>query len=229
MWWFLNKAHERTPRDAISPRVKAISELEPAVDQLKALLNDDVAFKFWLPEIIALTIRDQAGREGVSQSALLRDLLAEYVYGRLAAQTLRRLREERSQGANLFFTIAEPEERGPGRWIYKVPELGKSTVAFKLWMSSKQKDDMQALAEHAGVTQSALAREVIISAWLGHASLPERAALFQMASAHALAWERDEEVPLLNLTKQEFMQRGGAVEGFDSDWEVVEEDQASDR
>jgi hypothetical protein len=91
-----------------------------------------------------------------------------------------------------------------------VPQFGKNVIGFKLWLASQMKEDLQKLADHAGVKLSAFAREVIISDLIGHGSSPERPEMFEAASEAALAWERDDDVPVETIEVANFNGLGSA-------------------
>lgn len=216
MWWFVNKRRNAnsdkrgqgtadTGQDLPPIRTRRMKEddlLSLAPDLSRRLQSDDVAIKIWLPQTVANTVRWFADYEGESQSGWLRQRLIEYTYGRVAAfgHTLRKRRL--AEGAIRFSRQAV--DRGSGRWVYLVPQLGKNTVAFKLWMSSQMREDLQVLADHAQVGLSPFVRETIIGDLLGRGSLPERPQMFDPPEPAALAWERDEEVPMEEIPNGEY-------------------------
>lgn len=202
MWWFTRKVAHAPPAPGLSPRQQAEAQLIALVPDLSAIADgQDVAIKIWLPEIIARTVKWLADYEGISQSAWLRARLMVYVYGRVAVQALRTRLQQAERDAARF--SRRPVDRSKGRWIYKVPQLGKNTVAFKLWMSEQMRADLQALADHAEVTLSAFVREAIVADLLGRASLPERPEILGQPTAAAEAWERGEEVPIVDMEEDQ--------------------------
>ncbi|MFP5383385.1 MAG: hypothetical protein ACLGHG_04885 [Gammaproteobacteria bacterium] len=210
MWWFTRKAgkqlQEETgvapdPRPA-SPRSRREQAFLALVPDMSAITGgQEVAIKIWLPESVAWTVKQLSDYAGRSQSAWLRELLLQYVYGRVAA-TAERIRSERDEDGIRF--SRRPVDRTQGRWIYKVPQLGKNTVAFKLWVSVQMRGDLEKLAQHAGVGLSAFVREAIIADLLGHASLPERPEIIGQATPEAQAWERDEVVPIIEVESDDY-------------------------
>jgi hypothetical protein len=120
------------------------------------------------------------------------------------AQRIRTDREGAQPDGGLRFSRA-PVDRTQGRWVYKVPQLGKNVVAFKLWLSRQMCADLQALADHAQVGLSPFVREAIVADLLGRASLPERPAILgELAQEAALAWERGDEVPMAQVAMDAF-------------------------
>lgn len=194
MWWFTRRQNNEPIPEAVgSERLRRADHLlELAPDLRQRLAPADIALKIWLPEIVARTVHWLAARDGISQSEWLRQLLVSYLYGRAALEA-ERLREKEKLPA---FSRA-PVDRTKGRWVYLVPELGKNTIAFKLWISSPMRADLQALADHAGIPLSAFTREAIVADLMGRCTLPERPVMVGIASAAAQAWERDEEVPIV--------------------------------
>lgn len=195
----------RSHRQVHQTRANVESECAGQVPDLRALVEQDVAIKIWLPELIALTLKWVADYEGTSQSSWVRERLFVYVYGRVA-QLAQCIREERD--AIRFSRTAV--DRGAGRWIYKVPQLGKNTVAFKVWVSRQMRDDLEVLANHAGVGLSPFVREAIVGDLLGRGSLPERPEIMGMATDAATAWERDEAVPVEPVEEESFNGLGEA-------------------
>lgn len=205
MWWFLNKAQKPGSVKDGESRLQTEEQLLAQVPDLRALVEQDVAIKIWLPELIALTLKWVADYEGTSQSSWVRERLFVYVYGRVA-QLAQYIREERD--AIRFSRTAV--DRGAGRWIYKVPQLGKNTVAFKVWVSRQMREDLEVLANHAGVGLSPFVREAIVGDLLGRGSLPERPEIMGMATDAATAWERDEAVPVEPVEEESFNGLGEA-------------------
>ncbi|MDI1271170.1 MAG: hypothetical protein PSV40_18955 [Polaromonas sp.] len=194
MWWFLKKSQPIAVKP-VSERSQAEEGMLAQVPDLSSLDGQQVAIKIWLPELVARTLKWAADYEGVSQSNWVRARLTAYVYGRVAvlAQRIRAGRAE-SEPAIMFSRSAV--DRGAGRWVYKVPQLGKNTVAFKVWISQQMRNDLDILARHAGVGLSPFVREAIVGDLLGRGSLPERPGIMGQPTAAAAAWERDEEVPV---------------------------------
>lgn len=219
MWWFLNKKEQASGTESLpsdksdaSFSTKRLQEdhlLSLTPDLSQRLLPADVAIKIWLPHTVASTVKWFADYEGVSQSNWLRQLLIEYTYGKVAAFG-QNLRSQRDADSGIRFS-RRPVDRSSGRWIYLVPQLGKNTVAFKLWIGRQMRDDLQTLADHAQVGLSPFVREAIIGNLLGRGSLPERPQLFDPPEPCATAWENDEAVSVAEVTEEEYTGLG-AVE-----------------
>lgn len=195
MWWFLKKESAQTPAvDAsTSPRMRSEDQLLAQVPDLGAA-SHEVAIKIWLPALVAHTLKSVTDYEGVSQSSWVRERLFGYLYGQ-AALLARRVRANRA-GFEMPMFSRKPVDRSAGRWVYKVPQLGKNTVAFKVWVSQQMRDDLAILAKHAGVGLSPFVREAIVGDLFGRGSLPERPEIMGLPTAAALAWEDDEAVPI---------------------------------
>lgn len=101
-------------------------------------------------------------------------------------------------------------DRGAGRWVYKVPQLGKNTIAFKVWIGHQMRDDLEILAKHAGVGLSPFVRKAIIGDLLGRGSLPERPDIMGLPTDAATAWERDDAVPVAVIETDAFNDLGEA-------------------
>ena len=211
MWWFLKKfarpieASHQTRVTTASAHSLAEDGLLAQVPDLSALDRHDVTVKIWLPAQVAQTIKWLADYEGVSQSSWIRSQLTRYVYGQVATLA-KHIRDEQ----NCIRFSRAPVDRGAGRWVYLVPQLGKNTVAFKLWMSRQMRDDLDILAKHAGVGLSPFIREAVIGELYGRGSLPERPEIMGAATAEAVAWEGGEDVPQSEVAADEFNDLGEA-------------------
>lgn len=212
MWWFLkSRAERQADLDAGFSARRGENWLLDVVPDLRPRLDgNDTALKIWLPQAVARTVKWLADYDGDSQSAWLRALLVRYLYGRVAvaAQQMRQTRVSERLEAPAF--LRKQADRASGRWVYRVPQLGKNTVAFKLWLPAQMRSDLTLLADHAQVRLSPFVREVIISDLLGHGSLPERPQIIGQPGAAALAWERDEAVPVAEIEEQDYDGVGAA-------------------
>lgn len=208
MWWYTKNAE-----DEIAPPISIREQSESQLVELMPDLTDiiegpRVPIKIWLPEVVARTVKYLAREAGQSQSAWLRDLLLAYTYGRAAikAHEIRESLQVRETPAFLRKHV----DRASGRWIYLVPQLGKNVVAFKLWASEQMKADLMVLARHAEVELSAFAREIIVADLLGHATLPEHPQLRNPTTPAAAAWEREEDVPIAEVSETDYDGLGDA-------------------
>lgn len=199
MWWFLNKSRPAVVPAEQSKRKHAEQGLLDAVPDMSRLSKHDVAISIWLPERVAQIMKWLADYEGVSQSNWVRLQLTSYVYGQVAVL----VQQIRVENEKIAFSRSKVD-RGAGRWVYLVPQLGKNTVAFKVWVSQQMRDDLQVLAAHAGVALSPFVREALTGALLGRGSLPERPEIMGQPSAAALAWEGDEQVEVMQKEEREF-------------------------
>lgn len=192
MWWFVKKGQAQEQPRLVIENNWAEEQLLAHMPDMAHLAQHDVAVKMWLPEAVAQTLKWVADHEGVSQSSWLREHLTGYVYGQ-AALLAHRIRAKRSGNSDIRFSRSSANQT-PGRWIYKVPQLGKNAVAFKVWMGEQMKSDLSALAAHAGVGLSPFLREVLVGELFGRGSLPERPQIVGQPSDEALAWETGETV-----------------------------------
>ncbi len=197
MWWFLSKGRNQDGTVAgladAGPRARSEDQLLARVPELDGLAEHTVFIKVWLPEVVAQTLKWVADYEGVTQSSWVRERLLGYLYGQ-AALLAHRIRADRRSEAVQF--ARRPVDRSSGRWVYKVPQLGKNAIAFKVWISERMRDDLDILAKHAGVSLSEFVREALIGDLFGRGSLPERPEILGKTTAAATAWERDDDVPV---------------------------------
>jgi predicted DNA-binding protein len=208
MWWFVRSGDAGT-QDRLTSNAKwGEAQLLAHVPDMSQLSQHEVAVKVWLPEEVAQTLKWVADYEGVSQSSWIREHLMGYVYGQ-AALLAHRIRARRAGDGDIRFSRANASKR-QGRWVYKVPQLGKNAVAFKVWMSAQMQQDLLALATHAGIGLSPFLREAVVGELFGRGSLPERPEIIGMPSAQALAWEEDAEVPTAVIEVADFHDLGHA-------------------
>lgn len=208
MWWFVRNGSTGT-QDRLTSNAKwGEKQLMAHVPDMSQLGQHEVAVKVWLPEVVAQTLKWVADYEGVSQSSWVREHLIGYVYGQ-AALLAHRIRAQRAGDSDIRFSVMEDSKK-LGRWVYKVPQLGKNAVAFKVWMSAQMQQDLLALAKHAGIGISPFLREVVVGELFGRGSLPERPEIVGKPSAQAQAWEQDAEVPMAVIEEADFSDLGHA-------------------
>lgn len=212
MWWFLqsrSKAlHPQADVNLSNPPVRARNaneaEILALVPDMAAWTEHGVALKVWLPESAARLLRHVALFEGCSQSSWVRECLFEYVYGRAAVIAYRLRQRERSATQTMFSRARV--DRTQGRYIYKVPQLGKDIVAFKVWVSEPLKADLEVLARHANIQLSPFVREAVLGGLYGRGTLPER----PQAPPVATDWEQGRDVPLASVEEADHHDMGWA-------------------
>lgn len=186
------------------------------------LARHDVALKFWLPEPANEALKEICERAGESMSEMLRRFLAQHCYGVYATEVMSSVvpgifKECESMPA--VFRVAE-EEAPQGKVrvdTYWVPELGKNVMPVKVWIPSRVRADLEALAAHADIKLSQYVREIVISRLLGHGMLPKRPQMLEAAPlSSADDWCDDREVPMREVTKQEY--RGHPEGRHSTEW-----------
>jgi hypothetical protein len=214
MWFFLKRSARLEPDNSAAskqsprpPRPALYQEVVAAMGDFGDLSVEDVALKFWLPEPVEHALEELAGYYEVSVSLLVRMLLADYLYGRIALAYMRENQvgiHRRDPDPPMFSRkVAEPD--GPEvRYVYKVPELGKNIAPVKVWIAQRMKDDLQKLADHGGVLLSKFVREIVVGAVFGRGTLPERPELRSIKPIPAAdAWEQGKDVPMREVNRTE--------------------------
>jgi hypothetical protein len=178
----------------------SLSHLLPGIQDFSEFKQHDSALKFWLPVVIADCVSDMAKRNGVSANESLRQFFVQHCYGVVAYQLLL------DYDGSLFKDFEgpvfsnKPSNQRPGKTridAYWLPDLGKSTSPIKVWLPLRVRTDLQALADHVGVSLSQYAREIVISRSVGHAKLPMRATMLDdVDMTVADHWANDHEVKL---------------------------------
>ncbi len=145
------------------------------------LHSNSAALRIWLPVPLKTAMDESMAEMGVTGAKYLREFIVVYLYG---AHELLRMKAERT---GLYY-VPPPEPHSRVRFsraatVDCIPGLGKNIVAAKIKIPQKIKDDLDLLAERAGVTPGQFTRELLASHFLGHTVWPERIAL----------WAQDEE------------------------------------
>lgn len=117
---------------------------------------------FWLPERIDTLLCAHERRCQCSRSEVLRAILRQYLYG---------ISGDPDEMSALPQPVAQVRR---GEWGGRLPQLGKNTTQAKLMVPSRWSRDLAALGAGAGITRSHFAREIVVTALLGHAYLPAR-------------------------------------------------------
>jgi predicted DNA-binding protein len=142
--------------------------------------------KVWLPEPVDVALKQLTEDSSHSRSKHIREMLFNYVYGRYAFEQMK------AQGDGFFYE--EPAESSVmfSCTVNRAPALGKNSINYKVWLPVKLREDLRTLANEAGITLSLFVREALISALLGHITLPERAIVLQQARDTPEDWPQEE-------------------------------------
>ena len=209
MWPFFsknkNKESETPPR-----RELKLQELIGKMGDVSDLNKHDVAFKFWLPNPVFDALQEICEIDSVSQSVFFRNFLYNHCYG---IYVIKQLLEDNPKLFKDYdpirYSIAQ-EPTPPGKkksWTYWVPELGKNIVPIKIWIPKRLRDDLQTLADHAGVKASQYVREIIISRILGYGMVPMRPEIFNViATPDAEKWCESDNFNWREVDENEFSQ-----------------------
>jgi hypothetical protein len=148
--------------------------------------DKQIPMKVWLPGPVDTALKQITDDSYQNRSDFIREILFIYVYGRLAFEQMKQ------QEDGLFYV--EPIGSRPmfSRSSNRVPSLGKNSINYKVWLPAKLRDDLQALAAEAGITLSHSVREALISAVLGHLTLPVRVSALRQARETPDEWPLEE-------------------------------------
>lgn len=187
-----------------------LTHLIPGCQDLGEFAVHDAALKFWLPELVVVSLMDMALRNGASVNETLRQFFVQHCYGVLTFQML--LEYDRG-----LFKDPEPpvfsrkqrevDERPGKRRIesYWLPDLGKNIAPIKVWMPGRIRRDLQKMADHVGLSLSQYVREIVISRLIGHAKLPMREKMLDPVDLTvAERWEGGEVVRLRECDLTEY-------------------------
>lgn len=225
--WPLFRRAKKTDSPPIWPRHQQedrrrpmrFAQLVEEMGDFGDLGHHDTALKFWLPEPAAEALKEIAGRNGESMSELLRQFLAVHCYGIYAFLVMNDAIPGLFKEPRIYFSRAAPDElsledeTAPVRKridTYWVPELGKNIAPIKVWIPGRMHGDLQVLAEHVEIPLSQYVREIVISRYLGHGTLPKRP---EMMAADPLPsaeeWCEGREVPMRQVELEEYYRWDG--------------------
>jgi len=219
MWSFLSKQlkhlnsntadnKEANNRNAEAPVRKSPLQFEELINLMgdfTDLSNNDVAFKFWIPESIEKALFEISSRSSVSNSEFLRSFLVIHCYGLYAFNAIldSNPRAFKWDCEDIMFSKTAPS--GKRIDTYWVAELGKNIAPIKVWIPSRLRRDLEILAKHVNLTPSNYVREILISRLFGHGMLPKRPEMFAaFPTADAENWCADRDVEWREVAVDEF-------------------------
>lgn len=148
----------------------------PSVDEaqpLESFLVNDAVLKIWLPAKLSERVEWLSVHHGSSRPDVLRSLLFEHVYGRVAMRQLEAFARTRREALGLpevMFsnrpTSDEPDGARKARPV-NLEMLGKSSDDFKLHLPRRLKDDISALAKAHGISPSHYIRKALVLMLMG--------------------------------------------------------------
>ena len=153
------------------------------------LHSNSAVLRIWLPVPLKTAMDESMAEMGVTGAKYLREYFVVYLYG---AHELLRMKAEKT---GLYFVPPPPPPSDSSRsssggimfsraaTVNCIPGLGKNIAATKIKIPQKIKDDLDLLANRAGVPLSRYTRELLVSHFLGHTVWPEKIAV----------WAQDEE------------------------------------
>ncbi len=209
MWPIFSK--NKTPESAQpAPPARRAMKLQQLVEKMGDMSDfqhNDTAFKCWLPAPVFEALQEICDIDSVSQSEFFRNYLYNHCYGLYAVQQLLADFPSLFKDNHIMFSMSEPETP-PGKkksWTYWVPELGKNIVPVKIWLPKRLRDDVQILADHAGVKASQYVRETVISRLLGYGMVPLRPEMFKaIATPEAELWCSTDNFAWREVTEAEY-------------------------
>ena len=191
-----------------SRRLLTFAQLIADMGDFSDLAQHNVALKFWLPEAAEQALDEMSERNDLSTSKFLRQFFAIHCYGlyvfTLMIECMPRLFKE--QTGVLFSRCEMQPPLGKKRIdTYWVPELRKNVAPIKVWVPKRLKYDLQILSDHAGITLSNYAREIVISRLLSHGMLHQRPEMLKAFPEPAASeWDEDREAPWREVSEDEF-------------------------
>lgn len=136
------------------------------------LTDNEAVLRLWLPVPLKVAMNESTAEMDVTGAKYLREFFVVYLYG---AHELLRMKAEKT---GLYY-VSPPAAHSGVRYsraatVDCIPGLGKNIVAIKIKIPRKIKDDLDLLANRAGVPLGQFTRGLLVSHFLGHTVWPER-------------------------------------------------------
>lgn len=169
-------------------KLNKLYEGERGIDDMA---DNNAVLRLWLPVPLKTAMDEAITAMNVTGAKYLREYFVVYLYG---AHELLRMRAEKT---GLYYeppsvSCAEQVMFSRAATVDCIPELGKNIVAIKIQVPQKIKDDLDVLANRAGVPLSRYTRELLVSHFLGHTVWPERIAVWaQEEGKKGTDWENE--------------------------------------
>lgn len=201
-WIFKKKTLTRNELDAR----KSFTALYEGDDRfLRDMTKHRAELRVWLPTTIAVALDDMSDETIQTVSDYLREFFAFYLYGahdfiRMQKEFTGVFYEMEKHPADLA-TYQEMTGGRRGQAMFSrtsaaesIPDLGKNIVPLKVYIAEKIKEDLQVLADKAGIPLSTFIREILVSSLLGHAFWAERLPKpTELEYEQATAWENGDD------------------------------------
>lgn len=219
MFWLFGK---KTPTKEELLQRAALSPLYEGDRGLHNLTEHDAVLRVWMPTTADIALNDMAVVSDMTASDYLRQCFASYLYGVYELERMRKHHTgvfydvkkhpddlaaiEAELERELAKIDAQAQSKSPiqrtdnppmfsrARREETIPDLGKNIVPLKLRLATKLKDDLQSLADRAGMPLSRFVREILVSHLLGHTVWPQRFPMIEKAEEQlATDWESNED------------------------------------
>ena len=140
--------------------------------------TNDRPVKFWVPDVVRQALDELAEYHDSDLSKLVRHLLFVHLYGQYELQAA----VERGERAYLPGRATIGEEGGACEVRYsrratdenRTADLGKNLNDIKVFLPAPMAEELDRLAEDAGITRSEFVREALVAQLFGRTQLPDR-------------------------------------------------------
>lgn len=154
MWPFASRGSRST---AVAPGPKDV----PPMEEFE---NNDAVMKVWLPQTLSERVNWLSIHSETSRPDVLRALMYEHVYGRVAYESLKtavaKKRAIPIEDSGVRFSRARHTD-------VDLEYLGKSLDDFKLHLPARLKTDLESIAKQHGLTPSSYTRKLLVQQLLG--------------------------------------------------------------
>jgi len=142
---------------------------------LGAFKDNDIPLKVWVPDPVKEALEELARHYDSNMSTLIRHVLFVHVYGvyDLLAMAERGDRRFLPQGFRESFNDEIRYSRTAAA-ANRTADLGKNDRDIKIWAPAPLIEEIDQLAEQAGIKRSEFIRETLVSHLFGRKQLPDR-------------------------------------------------------
>ncbi|MFZ2538221.1 MAG: hypothetical protein WAX04_04900 [Oscillospiraceae bacterium] len=170
MFWIFGR------KNITKKEAKERAPLSPLYEGDRGLLDlskDDATLRVYVPTTIDLALKDMMQISDMFANEYLKHFFVTYLYG---AHELERMRvnktgifyEPPKVKASEVLDFSSDIRFSRSTRNESIEELGKNITQLKIFLPSKMKVDLQALADQANIKLSRFVREILIAHFLGH-------------------------------------------------------------
>jgi hypothetical protein len=166
----ISKEKRMWPFASRGSRQVAAGQVFKDLPPFEAFADDDAVLKVWLTDKLSERIDFLSERRDTSRPDVLRALLFEHLYGRIAYEELIAYGKKKRPVSLPGATVGIPDEIRYSRREETPMDIkfcGKALDDFKLHLPSRLKNDLESIAKIHGLTASSYVRKMLVMQLLG--------------------------------------------------------------